>query len=221
MIKLLNTIHEDYHMHTLNYSDGLNTIDEIVQYAGKIGMKRIAITDHSQAALDGDKMEFKTHRSSIRRRKNVHNAVEVIFGIEGDLLNEAGDCCFDIQGIESDFLILSCHAGIFEWDIKNITQAYINAIHKYHDKIKFIGHICKKNTSEYLDIEAVAKVLNHYQIPIEVNCSNLDSEREDIEKLKKIIPLIEAGVYVNSDMHSLHDFNLRQVGFDFVKEMFA
>ena len=52
MLKVLNTIHEDYHVHSLNYSDGMNTIDEIVQYAGKIGMKKIVITDHSQALID-------------------------------------------------------------------------------------------------------------------------------------------------------------------------
>ena len=218
MIKILNTIHEDYHMHSLNYSDGLNTIDEIVQYAGKIGMKKIAITDHSQAVIDGNKMVFKNRRRSIKRRKNVHNDVEVIFGIEGDLLNEAGDCCFDIQGIESDFIILSCHADIFQWESKKVTQAYINAIHRYHDKIKFIGHICQKNNSEYLDVEAIAKVLNQYQIPIEINCSYLDKDWTNLEKLKKILPLVEAGIYINSDMHMLSDFNLRQLGFDFIKE---
>ncbi|HBB03870.1 TPA: hypothetical protein DCZ39_03140 [Patescibacteria group bacterium] len=51
-MKILNTIHEDYHMHSINYSDGMNTIDEIVQYAGKIGLKKITITDHSQFAQD-------------------------------------------------------------------------------------------------------------------------------------------------------------------------
>ena len=52
MVKVLNTIYEDYHIHSLNYSDGMNTVDEIVQYAGKIGMKKIIITDHSQAVID-------------------------------------------------------------------------------------------------------------------------------------------------------------------------
>lgn len=107
---------------------------------------------------------------------------------------------------------------MYKGDFRNITQAYINAIHKYHDKIQFIGHICKTNTSEFLDVEAVAKVLNQYQIPIEVNCSNLDTGREDREKLKKILPLIEAGVYVNSDAHTFYDFTKRQTGFDFLKE---
>lgn len=217
MVKVLNTIHEDYHMHSLNYSDGMNTIDEIVQYAGKIWLKKIVISDHSQIDLDKHGFGSKHYRSIIRRRKNVHNDVEVIFGVEADIIDEEGNCCFDIQGVESDFSILSCHNGIYEGDFKNITQAYINAIHKYHDKIKLIGHICKKNTSEYLDLEAIAEVLNQYQIPIELNCFNLNIGKTDTEKLDKLLSLIEGGVYVNSDMHALNDFSFRQAGFDYLK----
>jgi hypothetical protein len=88
--------------------------------------------------------------------------VDVAFGIEWDLLDEEGNCCFDIQGEESDFCILSCHKEYYQWDIKNITKAYINAIHKYHDKIKCMGHICHLSTSEYLDVEKIVKVLNQY-----------------------------------------------------------
>ena len=54
MVKVLNTIHEDYHIHSLNFSDGFNTIDELVQQAGKIGLRKIIITDHSQAAIDAN-----------------------------------------------------------------------------------------------------------------------------------------------------------------------
>jgi hypothetical protein len=102
--------------------------------------------------------------------------------------------------------------------MENITQAYINAIHKHHDKIKFIGHIDKKNTSQYLDVKALAKVLNQYHIPVELNCSNLFTGRSDTEKMKEMLSLIEAGVYINSDMHTFNDFNERQAGFDYLKE---
>ena len=203
-------------MHSLNYSDGLNTIDEIVQYVDKIWLKKIAITDHSQFELDSDHLTFKNWRSSLKKRKNVYNDVDVIFGVEGDLINDEWDCCFNIQWIESDFCILSCHYFIYQWDLKNITQAYTNAIERYHDKIKFIWHICDINTSEYLDVEAIAKVLNKYQIPIEFNCSYLDSKKLDLEKLNRLLHLVEAGVYVNSDMHTLNNFSLRQSGFDYL-----
>lgn len=219
MVKILNTIHEDYHMHSLNYSDGMNTIDEIVQYAGKLGMKKITITDHSQFALDKEWFSIRNRRGHIIDRwVNIYNDVDVQFGIEGDLIDEEGNCCFDIQWCTSDFCLLSCHPEVFEWDLKNITQAYINAIHKHHDKIKCIGHICMQRSSEHLDIQAIAEVLNQYQIPIEINCYYLSEGKTNLEKLHQLLSLIESWVYVNSDMHTLHDFSRRQAGFDYLKE---
>jgi histidinol phosphatase-like PHP family hydrolase len=217
MIKLLNTMHEDYHMHSLNYSDGMNTIDEIVQYADKIWLKKIVITDHSQFIIDKKQFAFRNRRDHINRWKNVHNTIEVSFGVEGDIIDENWNCSFDIQKIESDFCILSCHEEGYQGDLKNITQAYINAIHKHHQKIQCVGHICKKGTSEYLDVEAIAEVLNKYKIPIEINCYYLHTGRTNLEKLDKLLSLIEGGVYVNSDMHTLNDFSFRQEGFDYLK----
>lgn len=184
-------------------------------------MKKIIITDHSQAVIDAEWLALRNRRSSVKRRVNVHNDVEVSFGVEWDLLDDEGNCCFEIWSkywIESDFSILSCHLEAFKGDLKNITQAYINAIHKYHDKIKFIWHPCKKNTSEYLDVEALANVLNQYHIPVEINCSYLYMGGTNLEKLDKLLSLVEAWVYVNSDMHTLNDFNNRQLGFDYLKE---
>lgn len=50
-MKIINLENEDYHIHSFNFSDGWNTIDEIVRYSGEIGMKKIAICDHSGAWL--------------------------------------------------------------------------------------------------------------------------------------------------------------------------
>ena len=217
MVKVLNTIHEDYHIHSINYSDGMNTIDEIVQYAGKIGMKKIVITDHSQIAIDINNLWKKTFRAATKRRKNVHNDVEVSFGVEWDLLDEEGNCCFDIQGKEPDFCILSCHEEVFKWDLKNITHAYINAIKKHHNKISFLGHVCLKNTSQYLDIETLIKVANKYHIPIEFNAKCFVLDRTDKEKLDKMLNLADQ-IYINSDGHMLADLEVKETAFDYLKE---
>ncbi len=212
---------EDYHIHSINYSDGLNTIDEIVQYAHKIWMKKIVITDHSQAFLDAANLAFRNYRSSLRRRVNVHNDLDVKFGVEWDLLDEEWNCCFSIwtkHSIEEDFCILSCHDGVYQWDLKNITQAYINAIEKYHKKIKFIWHICSKKTSQYLNIPKIAEVLNKYNIPIEINCSYMKLGKTNTSKLDQLLKLLKSGVYVCTDAHCLTDLHLKEVGFQYLKD---
>ena len=217
-MKIINTISEDYHIHSLNYSDGLCTIDEIVQYAGKIWLKKIAITDHSQATLDINNFALKNWRSTIKRWENVHNDVEVIFGVEWDLLDDDGNCCLDIEWRESDFCILSCHYRTYRASKKNLVESYTKAIDKYHEKIRFIWHPCLSGTPDDFDVVRFAEVLNKYQIPVELNCSYLNMNLIDFEKFNKLIHLVEAWVYVNSDLHVLNDFNLRQAGFDYLKE---
>lgn len=216
MVKILNTIYEDYHMHSMNLSDGFHTIDEIVQYAARIWLKKIVITDHGQATLDACKIAKKTWAASTERRKNVYNDVEVIFGIEGDIINEAGDCCFEIGRTTSKFLTLAVHEA-YQGDKKKLTQAYINALHRYHDKLKYVAHLCWSRTCEFVDVEAVTKVANQYKIPMEINAKNFVQGNTDKTKLLQMLKLADQ-VYVNSDMHTLSDFDTRQIAHDFLRE---
>jgi len=200
-MKLLNSIHEDYHMHSLNFSDGYNTIDEIVSFAWKIGLKKIAITDHSQAVLDVENLAKKCWARSHRRRKNMYNDIEVIFGIEWDLLNESGDCCFEIEWASRDYLLLSCHEDVYiaNWgNVDKMTEWYLNAIERFHDKIKFIGHLCKKWSVEFIDVEKIVKAANKYWIPLEFNSGYLRRDGTDLEKLD--IMLMDENAQISAEM---------------------
>lgn len=216
--KLMNTPEQDYHMHSLNYSDGLHTIDEIVQMAPKFWLKKIVITDHSQAVLDAQEMGVKCRRSTLKNRKNYHNDLEVEFGVEGDLLDEEGNCCFEIHRQESDFKTLSCHLKIYKWSLENLTQAYINAIQKHHDKIDLISHPFLKKTCTYLDVPRFIQACNQYQIPIELDTAYLRGERTDLVKLRQALELLETGLYINSDMHTFSDREQRHAGFDLLRQ---
>ena len=158
MVKVLNTEKEDYHVHSLNFSDGMNTVDEVVKFAGEIGMKKIVFTDHSQALLDANGLAKKGMRGVAKLWKNVHNDVEVIFGVEADLLNEKGDICAQIQGIQGDFIILSFHKESFSGDAKRLTEAYINAIKRHHEMIDCIGHL--DVNCENVDVKKVVEAAN-------------------------------------------------------------
>ncbi|MBI4152006.1 PHP domain-containing protein [Candidatus Woesearchaeota archaeon] len=222
-MEIINPDGRDYHMHSLNYSDGLNTIDELVHWAGVFGLQEIAITDHSQATLDKCNFAKKGFRGTVqteRRWQNVHdNGVNVIFGVEGDLLNEQGDICDHIQGKKGDFLILSLHKEIYSGDFTKVTEAYCQAIERFGQQINVLGHpYVLDSYQQYLDIEAVTRKANEHNIPLELNGVYLLKGKVDFAQLDRMLALADR-IYVNSDAHTLHELkNAREAGFAYLRE---
>lgn len=208
-MKVINQ-ESDLHTHSLQFSDGLNTIDELAQMAGRLDLKKLAITDHSDART----YPRVAYRVLLIRYANVLNDVEVIFGVEGDLLNDDGDICTTIQKMESEFLLLSAHPDTFKGNPERITDAYLKALEKHHKEIQFISHPCAYFA--HTDIERLTKAANDYGIPVEVNTSNLASGRTDMAKLDVMVTLADQ-IVVNSDAHSLADMTTRAKGFDYLR----
>jgi histidinol phosphatase-like PHP family hydrolase len=219
ILEIINPGNEDFHMHSINFSDGLNTIDEVVKFAGEIGLTKIAITDHNQAYLDKRGFNRTTYRSITKRWQNVHNSVDVQFGIEADILNVKGDICMDIQGMSADLIILSTHPSPpYEDDPNKITLAYQNAIERHHDKISFLGHPCSIYYGDYIDIEAVTELCNKYEIPMEVNGANIATNRTNFDNLTKMLKMVDR-IYVNSDSHTLYELKTtRAIAFQYLKD---
>lgn len=218
-MKIINPGAEDFHMHSLNFSDGNNTIEELVHWAGKFGLTKIGITDHSQTAIDTEKWARKGPRSTLKRWKNVHdNGVEVVFGVEGDLLNEAGDICDNIQGETSSLLILSAHGRIYQGDPQKITEAYLKAMERYAHKITFLGHPCINYFEKYLNIDTVIEAANKLQIPLEFNCCNLVYGKTNLGHLDILLRKADQ-IYVNSDAHVLYELKtVREAGLKYLRD---
>ena len=216
---IVNPGNEDYHIHSLNFSDGMNTVDEIVKYAGEIGLTKIAITDHCQVHIDKRNFVLKNYYNMIGRWKNVFNNVDVKFGIEADLLNESGDVCMDIQGITSEIIILSSHpAPVYSGDPNKINEGYMKAIERFHDQITFLGHPCSKYFEEYIDILKLIEVCNKYEIPMEFNCANYVNKRTNLDNLRLMLDNCDQ-IYVNSDAHTLNELKVvKKLGLSFLRE---
>lgn len=217
-MKIINPGPEDFHSHSFTFSDGCNTVDEIVVHAEKVGLTALAITDHSQAAVIIGGYGKKTVRSIIHRWRNVHNDVNIIFGIEGDILNEDGDVCMDIQGIKSDFVVLSAHKVVYRDNPQTITHAYINAIEKHHEKIKLLGHPSSIEFAGIVDMDEIIKAANDYGVPMEFNCANFNSGMAHPENLQKMLEKANQ-IYVNSDAHTLWELQEgRKLGLKYLRE---
>jgi histidinol phosphatase-like PHP family hydrolase len=153
------------------------------------------------------------------RWQNVHNDLEVIFGVEGDILNEEGEICIDIQGIIPELIILSSHPSpVYRGNLKKITEAYLKAIELNHDKITFLGHPCAKYFEDHLDIIPIVEICNRYDLPMEFNCANLVNKRTNLKNLDYMLRNVKR-IYINSDAHTLNEvLTLRSEGFKYLRE---
>ena len=213
----------DYHLHSSTLSDGLNSIDEIVIQAGFLNYREIALTDHNQEYMGRYGFKSNTHYSIIAsgRWKNIHNSVQVIFGVEADLLNENGDICNHIQGLSPEFVILSAHEKIYSGNSESLKAAYLNAIKRHGSNINLLGHLCSKQFSDRLSTDDIVKIVtaaNTAGIALELNCANLVNDKTSLPHLKAMLSSCNT-LYVNSDAHTLHELiNLRNKGFAYLKE---
>lgn len=221
---IINNPYSDFHIHSL-FSDWISTIEEIVQFAGILWMKEIAITDHSDKAVEVWIQQNKITpggwaKYSLNNRENVRNDVKVTFWVEWDLLNENGDVCFDSQWHPQKFTILSAHRRVYGSDPTTTWKWFLQAIEKFHDQIDCIGHpYSKKQNWEFIDVKSLVDLCNQYNIPIEFNHSVFESKDYIEENLIYILKNAKK-IYVNSDAHNLAQIKkLRQSCYDFLENL--
>lgn len=206
--KIINFDNRDFHMHTSSFSDGINTHEELVRFAGKLGFSEIIITDHSDACRERFErigIFSSAARWSLPSYKNVENDVKVSFGVEGDLVDKDGNTCFTIQNQESDFRILSAHSDVYKDDPRTITDATIKAIEKNADTIRFIGHpTCNKQFGKHYDMKKLVEAANYWNIPLEINGKSVGRGKSDEAKVRYMLEHANA-LYFNSDAHNLSD----------------
>lgn len=195
-------------MHTASFSDGINSFDELIIFAWKIGLTEICITDHSDATRKHfEKVGIYSNaaRWSLPSYKNVQNDVKVEFWVEWDIVNQHGDTCFTIQWKDSDFCILSAHKDVYKDDPEMITQATITAIENNVERIKFIGHpTCNGQFGEYYDLPRLIEAANYHQIPLELNGKSVARGKSDEQNVRYLLDNAHA-LYFNSDAHNLSD----------------
>ena len=227
-MQIVNSPYEDNHMHSSNFSDGQSEVDAIVYYAGRIGLKIITITDHSQAILDYYKHEERLNmprsdRRAILRWENPYdNGVEVRFGLEADLMDENGRICDYIgnpkRANPEEKIILSAHKNAYQGDQTKVTQGLIKAIKKHGKRIIAIGHPCSIwDLAAQTNIRELCNAANDYGVPLEFNGKNFAKGNTDMGQLDELLKHADT-LMVNSDAHWLAELNTRRAAFKYLEE---
>ncbi|MAJ74896.1 hypothetical protein CMK13_18070 [Candidatus Poribacteria bacterium] len=209
----LTDIRSDLHMHT-NWSDGLNTIQEMVNQAKSLGYSHISITDHSKSSVVANGLDPNRLRKQIEEVRIVNNrtdGITVLAGSEVDILKN-GDLDYDDELLaELDIVIASIHSN-FELSESQMTQRLIRAIENPFTMM--IGHptgrLLGSRPGYAFDLPAILDVAADCEVALEINASinRLDLEPDSVILAK------QKGVQlsVNTDAHSLPDLQQMKWG---------
>ncbi len=128
-----------FHVHT-NYSDGTNSIEELIRACIERGYAYLGISDHSRSAFYAGGLgieDIKRQHEEIDRLNSKYPNFKVLKGIELDILPD-GSIDYDEEVLSwFDFTIASIHSS-FNLDEDKMTERIIKAIkNKY---VTILGH---------------------------------------------------------------------------------
>jgi DNA polymerase (family 10) len=132
-------IRGDLHMHS-TWSDGRNTIADMVGASRQLGYEYIAITDHSERAMSSRKLaaaDVPRQRQELDDLRTRVRGIEVLHGIEVDILHD-GSLDFNdevLGGFDIVLASLHDHGG---HDGARLTERYLRAIR--HPLVNIITH---------------------------------------------------------------------------------
>jgi len=162
----------DLHLHT-DASDGTSSIAEMARQAKKMGYKYVGITDHSQAlkiAGGLDEAELKEHIKAIRAANKKIDGIEILAGIEVDILADGGLDIADEVLAQCDVVIAAIHSR-FNMPRDEMTGRIIKAIANPHVNVLAhpTGRLINERDPYEVDIEKVIAAAAKHKIALELN----------------------------------------------------
>lgn len=218
-------IHGDLHIHT-NWTDGIHSIEQMIQTAEQRGYEYLAITDHSVSMRVANGLSEDQALSQIETirayEKKFH--IKVLAGIEVDILEDGSlDYCDEVL-CQFDFVIAAIHSHMTQPQFvlkerlrKALSNPYVNIL--AHPTGRLLGrpgvYFSERDAYQIsaLDIIELCKT---YQVVLEVNCfpERLDLDAENAKLA------IEKGLKLSlgTDAHSLAHMRNMDYGVRMLKD---
>lgn len=210
----LEDIKGDVHVHT-ELSDGVNTIEEMVEKAKSLGYEYVGITDHAPSvASRGMGAVLKTVSDTRRKIDEINesqNDIKVLFGYELNILVDETLGLPDEILKDLDIVIAGIHAA-FDQDKDKITARYLAALNNpYVDVLSHpAGRLINERDGTDPDWRKVFDAARDNNKILEINAQ---PDRLDLpDDLVK--EAIEWGVklIINSDAHALEQMDFMRYG---------
>lgn len=208
-----NAIIGDLHVHT-TWSDGTQSIEEMIQAASKMGYAYVAITDHfsTMAVAHGlTERQLRNEMTEIDKISKKFNEIKILKGAELDI---SADGSLKVEKKilkELDVVVASVH-GTFKQTKREMTNRIVSAMESGF--VNIIGHptsrkIDEKRPSE-IDMEKVFDASKRTNTYLEINSTpqRLDMNDDNVRMA------IHAGckLVIDTDAHNAQHFKNVRLG---------
>lgn len=196
------------HVHS-TYSDGANSLEEMVQAAIAQGYEYLGISDHSQAAFYARGLKppdlRRQHQEIAQLNQKYRGKIQILAGIEADILPDGS---LDYAATDPDilntfdFVIASVHTQL-KMPPEAMTARLVTAL--AHPCVTILGHwtgrILLGREASQFDHEAVLEAAAAHQVALEFNASpyRLDLDWREIRQATSR----GVKIAVNPDAHAI------------------
>ncbi|HUI28616.1 MAG TPA: DNA polymerase/3'-5' exonuclease PolX [Candidatus Acidoferrales bacterium] len=192
-----------FHVHT-NWSDGADSIEDMVKAARKLGLKYLGLSDHSKVAIYAnglDEKRLKEQSDAVDKINAVQKDFFVFKGSEVDILSDGKLDFGDGVLKKLDFSVGSVHSRL-GMKKDEATKRLVSAMKNPY--LTILGHMTGRlllgRNGYEVDVDDIIKTASRNKKVIEINANphRLDIDWRNIKKAK------EAGVKfsINPDAHS-------------------
>jgi DNA polymerase (family X) len=211
----LSDIRGDLHMHT-TASDGTCAIEEMVAEAKRRGYQYVAITDHSKSQFQANGLKadrLLEHVKAIHAvaKEAAMSGILVLAGTEVDILADGSLDYEDDVLAQLDWVIASPHAALTQ-EMDSATQRLVKAASNPY--VCVLGHptgrLIPTRRGLEPDMSKVIFAAARHGVALEINAHYFRLDLRDVHARMAVeakVPLC-----INTDSHSLADFDMMQYG---------
>lgn len=197
-----------FHVHT-TFSDGRNTMREMLMAARERGWEYVGISDHSKAAYYAGGLteeRLREQHAEIRAQEPDVVPMRVFRGTEADILPD-GTMDYGAKVLDRfDFVIASVHSQ-FQMDEEEMTDRILRAMDDPH--VTFLGHLTGRlllsRAGYRVDYDRIFEKAGQRGVMIEINGN---PRRLDLD-WRHVHRALDRGVVfsINPDAHSISEYN--------------
>ena len=202
-----------FHVHT-GYSDGNNSLEDMVRACREAGYTYVGISDHSQSAFYASGLKeagLGKQLKEIAVLQQKYPDIAILSGVESDIRADGSLDYPDEILQQLDFVIASVHSGM-RMSAAKMTARLVRALS--HPKVTMLGHPTGRlllGREEYpLELEKILQTALENNVIIELNASpaRLDLDWRHLKRAREMGLLIS----INPDAHSIAELKDTNMG---------